>query len=243
MRDINLPDISWKYNAAERKQSRRFLECVENKFLTQLASEPARGGALLDLLFTNREALVGDVEVGGCLGFRDQEIKDLLVRGEVKQGASRITTIESWRADFGPFGMLVKKVPWEKVLKGKGVQAGWTFFKEEVFKATQAEEYRNLIRSCREENRKAKAQLKLRLATLVSDNQKCFYKYTNNSKRAKENLQPFLDVGDKLPPQMRKRLRYLMTSLFQSLIVRPILRRVVSPQSWNTRRESRINLP
>lgn len=34
--DFNLPDIWWKYNTAERKQSRRFLECVEDKFLKQL---------------------------------------------------------------------------------------------------------------------------------------------------------------------------------------------------------------
>jgi len=60
--------------------------------------------------------------------------------------------------------------------------------------ATQ-EEYRGLIRSCREEIRKAKAQLELRLATVVRDNKKCFYKYINNKKRAKENLHPLLDVG------------------------------------------------
>ncbi|GAB0204011.1 hypothetical protein GRJ2_002866700 [Grus japonensis] len=38
MGDFNLPDICWKYNTAERKQSRRFLECVEDNFLTQLQS-------------------------------------------------------------------------------------------------------------------------------------------------------------------------------------------------------------
>ena len=68
MKDFNLRDISWKYNTAERKQSRRFLECVEDTFLTQLVSEPARAGVSLDLLFTNREGLVGDVVAAGCLG-------------------------------------------------------------------------------------------------------------------------------------------------------------------------------
>ncbi|KAM9590859.1 uncharacterized protein ACIBXB_005907 [Morphnus guianensis] len=57
--DFNFPDICWKYNTAESKQSRRFLECVEDNFLTQLVGEPTRAGALLDLLFTNREGLVG----------------------------------------------------------------------------------------------------------------------------------------------------------------------------------------
>jgi len=47
-------------------------------------------------------------------------------------GASKTTTMDFWRADFGLFRMLV-----ERVLKGKGVQTGWIFFKEEVLKAQE----------------------------------------------------------------------------------------------------------
>ena len=63
--DFNFPDICWKYNTAERDQSQRFLECVGDNFLIQLVSEPTREGALLDLLFVNREGLVDDAVVGG----------------------------------------------------------------------------------------------------------------------------------------------------------------------------------
>jgi len=62
--------------------------------------------------------------------------------------------------------------------------------------ATQ-EEYRGLVRSCREEIRKAKAQLELSLATVVRDHKKCFYKYVNHKKRANESLHPLLNArGD-----------------------------------------------
>ncbi|KAF1522501.1 putative RNA-directed DNA polymerase from transposon X-element, partial [Eudyptula albosignata] len=60
--------------------------------------------------------------------------------------------------------------------------------------ATQGE-YRDLVRSCREEMRKAKAQLEHNLAAVVKDNKKSFYKYINDKKRAKENLHPLLDAG------------------------------------------------
>ncbi|KAF1475360.1 hypothetical protein FQV18_0003892, partial [Eudyptula minor novaehollandiae] len=60
--------------------------------------------------------------------------------------------------------------------------------------ATQ-EEYRDLVRSCREEMRKAKAQLEHNLAAVVKDNKKSFYKYINDKKRAKETLHPLLDAG------------------------------------------------
>jgi len=36
---------------------------MKDNFLMQLGREPTRGGAPLDLLFTNREGLVEDVEI------------------------------------------------------------------------------------------------------------------------------------------------------------------------------------
>ena len=82
--EFNLPDVCW--NAAERKQSRRFPQCVEENFLTQLVREPTMEGAPLDLLFVNREGLVGDVMVGGCLGHNDHEM---------------IRVFDSWRSKEG----------------------------------------------------------------------------------------------------------------------------------------------
>ena len=57
----------------------RFPSRVEDNFLMQLVSEPARGGASLDLLFTNREGLVEDVVAGGSLGLSNHEMIQLLV--------------------------------------------------------------------------------------------------------------------------------------------------------------------
>lgn len=33
MGEFNFPDTCWQYNTAQRKQSRRFLECMEDNFL------------------------------------------------------------------------------------------------------------------------------------------------------------------------------------------------------------------
>ena len=68
MGDFKFPDICWEYSLAQKKQSRRFLECMEDNFLMQLVREPIRGAAPLDLLLTNREGLVGGIEVGAVLG-------------------------------------------------------------------------------------------------------------------------------------------------------------------------------
>ncbi|GAB0206658.1 hypothetical protein GRJ2_003131400 [Grus japonensis] len=135
MGDFNLPDVCWKYNIAERKQSRRFLACVEDNFLTQLVSETTREGTPLDLLFVNREGLVGDVMVGGHLGHCEYVIcNEFFILGAVRRRVSITATLDVQKADFGLFRSLAGRVPWEAVLKGKGVQEGWTFFKKEILK-------------------------------------------------------------------------------------------------------------
>ncbi|KAJ7424530.1 hypothetical protein WISP_28311 [Willisornis vidua] len=67
------------------KQSRRFLEYVEDNFLLQLVNEPTSGGYPLDLLFTNREWLVGDVVVRGCLGHSDHEIIEFSILRDARR--------------------------------------------------------------------------------------------------------------------------------------------------------------
>ena len=59
------------------------------------------------------------------------------ILGEVRRGASRTVTLDFQRADFGLFRGLVDRVPLEAVLKGKGVQEGWTFFKKEILKVQE----------------------------------------------------------------------------------------------------------
>lgn len=47
---------------------------MEDNFLLQLLSEPTGGDTMLDLLFVNKDRLVGNVVVGRHLGHSDHEI-------------------------------------------------------------------------------------------------------------------------------------------------------------------------
>jgi len=71
------------------------------------------------------------------LGVSDHEMIVFSVLGEVKMGVSKTTTMDFQRADFGLFRTVFERVARERVLKGKGVQAGWTFFKEEGLKVQE----------------------------------------------------------------------------------------------------------
>ena len=72
--------------------------------------EPIRGSKILDLLFVNREGLVGDVKVGGCLGHSDHEMLDFSILVEPWRGVSRTATLDFWRADFNFFRTMVERV-------------------------------------------------------------------------------------------------------------------------------------
>ena len=100
MRDFSFSDICWKYNAAQKKQSGRFLEGMEDNFLLQLVREPTSGGFPLDLLFTNREDLVGDVEVRSCLGQPDHKIVEFLILGGTRRVGSKTATLDFQSTDF-----------------------------------------------------------------------------------------------------------------------------------------------
>lgn len=89
--DFNFQDVCWKYGTAERKQSRSFLECVEDNLLTQLMREPTREGTLLDLLFKNREGLVGDVVSGGLLGHNGYEMVEFSMLEKVGKGGDGVS--------------------------------------------------------------------------------------------------------------------------------------------------------
>jgi len=65
MRDFAFPDIFWKYNTMQKKQSRKFLKHMKDNFLMQLLRKPIRGDVPMDLLLTNRRARAG----GRCGGW------------------------------------------------------------------------------------------------------------------------------------------------------------------------------
>ncbi|GAB0208404.1 hypothetical protein GRJ2_003306100 [Grus japonensis] len=129
MGDLNHPDICWKGNAAKHAQSRRFLQSIDDNFLTQVVEEPMRRGVLLDLVLTNKEGLVGDVKVGGSLGCSDHEMVEFRILHGRSRAVSRITTLDFRRANFGLLKDLLGRIPWVRALEGKGAQESWSIFR------------------------------------------------------------------------------------------------------------------
>ena len=73
------PDICWDSGTAGGRQSRRFLESVEDNFLVQVIDGPTRGEALLDLVLTNAEESIREVKIGGSLGCSDHALVEFVI--------------------------------------------------------------------------------------------------------------------------------------------------------------------
>ncbi|GAB0208807.1 mitochondrial enolase superfamily member 1 [Grus japonensis] len=137
MGDFNHPDICWRDNAAEHKQSRKFLECIDDNFLLQVTEEPTRRGAMLDLVLTNKEGLVGNVKLKGSLGCSDHKMVEFKILRAVRRALSKLTTLDFRRAGFGLFRDLLGRIPWDKAPEGRGAQDSWLVFKGHLLQAQE----------------------------------------------------------------------------------------------------------
>ncbi|GAB0186773.1 hypothetical protein GRJ2_001142600 [Grus japonensis] len=125
MGDFNHCNICWRDNTAGHKQSRRFLECIDDNFLLDVTEKPTRRGAMLDLVLTNEEELVGNVKLKGSFGCSDHETVESKILRAARRAHSKLTTLDFRRADFGLFRDLLGRLPWDKALEGRGAQESW----------------------------------------------------------------------------------------------------------------------
>lgn len=133
MGDFNFLDINWEYDTAVTSRSGKFLKIIGNNSLSQVRREPTRKDALLDLLFVNREGLVGNVMVGGCLGHSDHESTEFKIASVMRKKDSIVSTLDFRRAKF----KLFSRVPWDSAVEGSGVHECWSVFKKHLLEAQE----------------------------------------------------------------------------------------------------------
>lgn len=88
-----------------RKKSRNFLKLVKDYFLVQVLRDPIRKSVLLDLLFVNRQGLMDEEVIGGCLGHTDYDVAEFQISDGRKTACKN--------SIFRLLKELVMQVPWE----------------------------------------------------------------------------------------------------------------------------------
>ena len=137
--DFNLPELDWINMTCPGNNiedyNHKFLECIRDNFLTQHIQEATRqrGGdkpALLDLLFTNEENLLSNMEILQPLGKSDHSIIKFSIPISSEQ-TKPIIKVQYEKGDYTKFKEDLSKINWADELNKhpEDVNEQWTFFK------------------------------------------------------------------------------------------------------------------
>ncbi|GAB0177917.1 hypothetical protein GRJ2_000257000 [Grus japonensis] len=96
-----------------------------------------RRGAILDLIHTNKEGLVGNVKLKGSLGCSNHEMVEFKILRAARRTHSKLTTLDFRRADFSLFRDLLGRVRWDKALEGRGAQESCLVVKDHLLQAQE----------------------------------------------------------------------------------------------------------
>ena len=134
--DFNHLNNCWKSSTASCRQSRRLLECTEDKFLSQVIGSPTRGNVIMDLMVMIASELIGEIRIGSSVGCSDQALVEFAVRRDMGHTKSRVRTLNFRRPKFH----LLKKLDmttWETALRDKGAMQICQLFKDVFLRAQE----------------------------------------------------------------------------------------------------------
>jgi len=71
---------------------------------------------------------------GGC---SDHEMVKLKILRVVRRAHSKLPTLDIRRADFGFFGDLLHRIPWDKPMKEREAQESWLIFENHLLQTQE----------------------------------------------------------------------------------------------------------
>lgn len=93
------------------------------RFFTACFSEaPTRGGALLDLLFTD---VIREVRVGGKFNWHNHALKEFTISRDMSQSKSKIKNYRFRKANFHLLKKLMNAILWETAFKDVVTKRHW----------------------------------------------------------------------------------------------------------------------
>lgn len=133
--DFNHRSINWELMHAS-PEGQEFLDLSQDCFLFQKVLEPTRGENILDLILTNEESMVEEVEVIEPLGKSDHNLIEFAIITEVTLIPWSKTYLNYKRTDLKGFRRHMNQVNWENRLEGTASEM-WEVYKDVFQKGVQ----------------------------------------------------------------------------------------------------------
>ena len=141
--DCNMKNIDWENNVCHEGPnhvSQHFLSCVQECFMYQHIVEPTRFRAgdvpsILDLVFSNEEAMVHNVTYLSPLGHSDHSCLVFDVKVKTSSPTSSENHLILHRGDYNGMRFMLEQVDWNLVFHSNQVESCWKGITTEVCKA------------------------------------------------------------------------------------------------------------
>lgn len=129
MGDFNYPEINWNGNSSMTDTAHKFIESTRDAFLYQHIEEPTRYRAnqtpnILDLIFTNEEGMVDNLDYGPHLGSSDHIMISFTFKWETKVPPPPPGRFMYDKGNYNRLRSMFEK-NWEQELEGLSVQQAW----------------------------------------------------------------------------------------------------------------------
>ena len=132
--DFNYPCIDWSEKINLNDHDKKLINCIDDLFLQQMVTEPTRNVLgqkcnILDLIFTNDELFINNIEHLAPLGSSDHDV--LLISINIPQVfiAPPEPRFNFSKTDFKGLKDYLSKIDWTK-LDGINVNDSWSFFSD-----------------------------------------------------------------------------------------------------------------
>ncbi|CAG2257804.1 unnamed protein product [Mytilus edulis] len=140
MGDFNYDKINWEtWSTPTNEQSReyKFIECLRDCFLYQHVLKPTRGRInqdphILDLLLTNEEGMISDVEYLSPLGKSDHSVLTFKFNCYIEETNSERIKFYYDKADLDGLRTDLSNIDWYNIMKEKSTNEQWIFFKDKL---------------------------------------------------------------------------------------------------------------
>lgn len=126
--DFNLRSVNWDTMVGDTS-GMKFIETFQDKYLVQVVDKPTRGTEILDLVLTNIEHCVREVEVGETLGNSDHHIIRFIIAFSKDNIVNKTRVPNYQKGDYDRLRKLLAEINWKEILRDMTVQEMWDIFK------------------------------------------------------------------------------------------------------------------
>ncbi|MDA8003108.1 MAG: hypothetical protein MPL62_17635 [Alphaproteobacteria bacterium] len=140
--DFNAPHVDWTSRTVEASAPLEDLLCEVSldSGLDQLVKHPTRGGNILDLVFSNSNVSVDDVEVVDSIPGADHDAVHFSLAGKTPtvSPTCRRSVYNLKKANFPKFRSILNNTHWDSIFITKDINSIWNKWKELFFAAADA---------------------------------------------------------------------------------------------------------